>query len=101
VTDTSVDSDSPPAQDARPEIKSWWTEGYQIGLEDTGNDGAAIICKGHGKPQTFGKIEYDPKQARHFITWNRDGCLALEQYKRDFWDSKFYYTMAEHVRSRS
>jgi hypothetical protein len=95
VTDTSVDSDSPPRQDTRAVIRSWHTEGYQLRLEDDGNDGAVIVCEADGAAaQTFGEISYDPVKARHVINWNRDGCLAIESYKRDHWDSKFYYVMA-------
>lgn len=95
MTSTSVDSDSPPGQDTPAVIQSWTTEGYRLQLVDAGPIGAKIICtqKGGG-PTAFGDIKFDPALDRHIIEWNRHGCMALEQYKRDHWDSKFYYVMA-------
>jgi hypothetical protein len=76
-------------------IASWRTEGYLMTLEDTGDRGARIVVTHHGKnPREYGSIRYDESQSRHFIEWNRSGCLALEQYKRDHWDTKFYTAMA-------
>jgi hypothetical protein len=94
MTTPRVETDSPPAQEDRPVIESWWTEGYQLRLEDIGNGGAVIVCEAGAAAQKFGEISYDPAKARHVINWNRDGCLAIESYKRDHWDSKFYYVMA-------
>jgi hypothetical protein len=101
VTNTSVDSDSPPAQETRPVIHSWWTEGYQIKLEDTGDDGAVIVYTANDGPQEVGDIRFDPGQNCHIIEWNDTGWMVLERYKRDHWDSKFYYTMAASMRGRS
>jgi hypothetical protein len=100
MTSTSVDSDSPPGQDAPDVIQSWTTEGYCIQLKDAGANGATIVCtqKGGG-PAAFGRIRFDPAQNRHIIEWNRSGRLALEEYKRDHWDSKFYYAMAARRRA--
>lgn len=99
MIDTSLDSDSPPAQEDRPVIHSWWTEGYKISLEDTGEGRAAIVYRERTDPEDVGEIFFDTAQNRHIIEWNRTGCLALEQYKRDHWDSKFYYTMARWAAS--
>lgn len=75
-------------------IDFWWNEGHQIRLEDAGNGNAEIVGSTKCDSGTFGTIEYDPQRNRHIITWNDKGCLALEQYKRDYFDSKFYYVMA-------
>lgn len=93
MTDTSVEAQAPPAQDARPVIASWRTEGYHIRLDATEN-GATIVCTSADGVQEFGEIDYTPQQNRHVIAWNRTGCLALEQYKRDYWDTAFYAAMA-------
>lgn len=89
----------PPEQDPRPLIAEWWSEGFRIELRATGNRTAGIV----GTPpnegrQDYGHIDFDAALNRHIIGWSRDGCLALEQYKRDFWDTKFYYAMAEAAR---
>lgn len=86
-------------QAPRTVIQTWRTDGYEIALEDTGDRTADIM----GTPnwenaQVFGRISYDTARARHIIEWNRTGTLALEQYKRDHWDTKFYYAMAEYLR---
>lgn len=95
MTQPSVDSESPPAQAVRAVIHSWTTEGYQIQLVDAGGGGATIVCTQQGGgPANFGDIRLDPVKGWHVIEWNRAGHLALEQYKRDHWDSKFYYIMA-------
>jgi hypothetical protein len=69
-------------------------------LEDTGDRGARIVVTRDGRPpEEHGHITYDDALRRHFIEWNRTGCLALEQYKRDHWDSKFYPAMVRHGRT--
>lgn len=89
-----------PGQDVRPKIGTWRSDGYQIELRDTGDRTADIVCMYRAEPRkSFGHIEFDAAQNRHIIEWNRDGRLALEQYKRDYWDTKFYYTMAEWRKS--
>jgi hypothetical protein len=96
MTTPSVETVDPPAQDERAVICSWHTEGYRIWLEDTGNAGAAIMCNAdHGIPTRFGDIKYDEGQARHFIEWTRAGCMLIDRYKRDHWDTKFYSALAE------
>ena len=98
MTTPSVETTDPPPQDEPAEIYAWRTEGYRMWLVDAGDDGATIMCNAEdGVPQEFGTITYDAVKARHVIEWNHDGCLAIESYKRDHWDSKFYYTMAAWV----
>jgi hypothetical protein len=75
-------------------IREWRTEGYKLALRDTGNRGAEIVCTSNAGTQPYGHIDFDTAQDRHIIEWNRDGRCALEEYKRDHWNSKFYYTMA-------
>lgn len=81
-------------------IKSWYSEGYQLDLEPVGNGARIIGTTAQTTRLRFGQIDYDPERSRHYIHWNRNGCLALEQYKRDAWDTKFYYAMAQWVRQR-
>ena len=95
----SVRAQSPPDQEARTVIRSWRTEGYRIDLEDTGDGGALIVCIPDGEPpRDYGRIEYDAAKGHHVIEWSRDGCLALEQYKRDAWDSKFHSWLMQRRR---
>lgn len=91
----SVDSDSPPTQDTRLVIASWHTEGYEIKLMDAGADGADITYRDSHGLKTVGDIRFDPDLNRHIIEWNDTGWMVLERYKRDHFDSKFYYTMAK------
>ncbi len=95
---TSVRGTSPQEQDERPVIRSWYSEGYQLDLVDTGNRNADIIGTNRDGREPYGQITFDAAQDRHIIEWNLAGCRAIEQYKRDFWDSKFYYAMAEAAR---
>lgn len=94
-----VRSDGPTDQYAV--IRSWRSDGYLIALRGTGARTAAIVCTLNGSEteQTYGHVHFDAVQDRHVIEWNRDGCLAIEQYKRDYWDTKFYYAMAARGRS--
>jgi hypothetical protein len=96
----SVETTDPPTQEGRTVIKSWYSEGYQLDLVDTGNRNADIIGTSRDGRKPYGQITFDATLDRHIIEWNRTGCLALEQYKRDAWDTKFYYKMAQWVRQR-
>jgi hypothetical protein len=91
----SVRAAGPPDQDTRPVIREWRTEGYKLALRDTGSRGAEIVCTTGGETVPYGHIEFDLEQDRHIIEWNRDGRLALEEYKRNHWDTWFYIEMAK------
>jgi len=98
MTAPSVETNDPPAQDVRAVIDSWRTEGYRIWLEDAGANGATIFYRSRGGPQEFGRIAFDTGRDRHIITWNRAACLTLEEFKRNHWDTRFYYAMAQWMR---
>ena len=82
------------------EIRSWRSYGYLIALKDTGNRTAKIVCTHPGsEAETYGHIHFSTERDRYFVEWNATGKDALEEYRRNAWDTKFYTAMAAWERS--
>lgn len=99
MTDTSVDAPGPPEQEVEL-IASWGLENA-VWLEDRGDGHAAVSMWLDGERQTVALVDYGETKATSDVQWNRTGTLALEQYKRDWWDTKFYKEIALWLRAKA
>lgn len=100
MTDTSVDAPGPPKQETEL-IASWGDGEYAIRLESHGDGHAAVSMWVEGDRQTVAHVDYGATGATSDVRWNDTGTIALEQYKRDMWDTRFYARLAEWLKSRA
>lgn len=96
---TSVDAPIPPTQEA--ELIYQWGNEHAVLLENHGDGHAAVSMWVERKRQTVAHVDYGATGATSEVRWNETGTIALEQYKRDMWDTRFYARLAEWLQSRA
>lgn len=89
------------AQQSVPEgtLIASWQEG-RMRLVDLGDGQAAVIITGPGDPFIAADVTYGEASTQAAVEWTRYGCLALEQYKRDAWNSQIYVALAHRGAGR-
>lgn len=90
MTDISVSAQAPPEQ----VIASWGT----LRLVDRGGGAAAVVMLRQGFWGTVARVGYGGYAATSTVHWNDTGKMALEQYKRDAFDTKIYSAIAQWLR---
>lgn len=95
----SVDAQGPPRQAV--ELIAIWGETNAVWLENRGNGHAAFSMWLDGERRTVALVEYGSTAATSDVRWNRTGCMALEEYKRNAWDTQIYSKIAAWLKARS
>lgn len=99
MADASVDTPGPPKQETE-RIASWGAR-HGVWLENRGNGHAAVSMWVEGQRHTVALVDYGETGATTDVRWNRTGTLALEQYRRDAWDTQFYKEIAQWLKAKA
>ncbi|GAB3656384.1 hypothetical protein [Glycomyces tarimensis] len=81
MTTPSVEADAPSGQ-----LIESWVQGW-MRLEDLGDGQAIVVIVRRSGRLHVADVEYGDGTPS-LPCWNSDGMDAIEQYKRNFWDSK-------------
>lgn len=71
-------------------ITTW--QGGWMRLVDLGDGRAAVVVTSGGQQIYAADITHGTDPTR--ITWTDEGCMEIEQYKRDAWDTRIYSAIA-------
>lgn len=94
----SVDTDSPPGQDA---ISSWGVWMGTITLEPTGDTAGELwFTPDHGARKKFGSVALDTERDQYIVKWNRPARMTIDNYQIEVIDRQIHYAMTNHARSR-
>lgn len=96
MADTSVDTEGPPAQ----RIASWGAQ-HDTRLDDQGSGVAAVTMWVESERREVARVSYSENGATPPVRWNWHGMMALEQYRRDAWDTQIYKEIALWCRERA
>jgi len=93
-----ADTDSaPPA-----ELIASWGARHGTRIENHGDGEASVSMWAEDELRTVALISYgETDDDRTTIEWNDTGKMAVEQFKRDAWDTQFYKEIALWRRRRS
>lgn len=69
-------------------------------LLSVGPGRGAVVITHDGGPLHVADVTYGKTLTETEVEWNDDGRLALEQYKRDHWNSKIYPAIARWKAAR-
>lgn len=98
MTAPSVEASYPPTQ---VDLIASWGAQHGTWLENRGNGHAAVSMWVDDGRQTVALVDYGETTATTDVRWNRTGTLALEQYRRDAWDTQFYKEIAQWLKAKA
>lgn len=92
MTDISVSAQAPPEQDRV--IESWGS----LRLVDRGGGDAFVSMPQKGLWIKVASVSYGGYAVTSEVEWNDAGKMALEQFKRDAFDTLIYSAVAKWLR---